>query len=151
MYRMHEKLTWSRRVSNCAWRCFGQYANHLSFPSNWNIQALLQLFNLLHFILYNFYESTILSCELMLSEGKNLKKHYIYNHGGFRFTCTFIYANYPSFSRFRWRQKCHLWFLRCLPIRAPGLFWLTRFFKPCFTCFIPKFQCTKVMTNAKTE
>ena len=31
-------------------------------------------FDLLHLILYNFYESTILSCEFMLSEGKNFEE-----------------------------------------------------------------------------
>ena len=40
-----------------------------------------------------------------------------------------FYANYPSFGRFCWRQKCCLWFLRCLPFCAPYLFRLSRFFK----------------------
>ena len=35
------------------------------------VLALLQLFNLLCFILYYFCESIILSCEFMLSKGKN--------------------------------------------------------------------------------
>ena len=40
-----------------------------------------------------------------------------------------LYANYPSFGRFCWRQKCCLWFLRCLPFFSPYLFRLSRFFK----------------------
>ena len=71
---MPEKQIWSQAVSNCAQSCFHLYANYQSFPSNWIILAFLQLCNLLCFILYCFCESVILSCEFMLSKGKNFEE-----------------------------------------------------------------------------
>ena len=116
---------------NCAQICFHQYANYLFFRSNWNILAFLRLFNFLRFIMYSFCESIILSWKICFQKEKTLKKHCVYNHGNsclFCFTYTNKYANYTSFHRFCWRQKCLLWFLGCLPFGPPFLFWLSEFF-----------------------
>ena len=40
---------------------------------------------------------------------------------------SYIIINDPSFGGIRWWQNCRLCFLRCLPFRAPCLFWLSRF------------------------
>ena len=70
---MREKQARSRTVSNCAGSCFCQYANYLvSFPSNWNILAL-----------YNFYEIIILLCDFTISEEKNFDET-------LRFTYTYM-------------------------------------------------------------
>ena len=71
---MPEKQIWSRAVSNCAQSCFHLYANYQSFPSNWIILAFFTTFQfaLFHFIL--FLWSVILSCEFMLSKGKNFEE-----------------------------------------------------------------------------
>ena len=73
MYRMPEKRTWRWTVLNCGRTCFHQVscANHLSFPSNWNILDFLWLFDLLRVLLHYFCESIILSCQFTLSKEKN--------------------------------------------------------------------------------
>ena len=105
---------------NCAQICFHQYANYLFFRSNWNILAFLHLFNFLRFIMYYFlWKYNSVMGIYAFKRKKNLKKHCVYNHGNsclFCFTYTYKYANYTSFRRLRWRQKCLLWFVRCLPL-----------------------------------
>ena len=145
MNRMPEKQTGSWTVSNCALSCFYQYSNHLFFRLRSNKLKYSGFFYdfSICFVSYYFCESWILSCELTLSEGKKIWGNVVFT----RSRCVSIslhspfnpYANSPSFSGFRWRHKCRLWFLRCLPFWAPCLLWRSRFFKLCFRIFIPKF------------
>ena len=104
---------------------------------------------------YYFWESIILSCEFTLSKRKkNLRKCGVYMHSHSDTSISLhlhLYANYPSFGSFRWRQKYRLWFLRCLPFWAPCLFWRSGFFRLCFRLIISKFQGRKVIRNAVTE
>ena len=54
---------------------------------------------------------------------KTWKKLCVFNHGDmylFRFTYTYMQITLHWW--FRWRQKCRLWFLRCLPFWTPCLF-----------------------------
>ena len=86
----------------------------------------LLLSDMLCFILYNFYESIILSCEFSLSEGKNLKETLRFQPRRYVSISLHLHClicKLPFIGEFRWRQKCHLWFLRCLPFWTPCLFW----------------------------
>ena len=69
----------------------------------------------------------------------------------FRFTVLPLHANSPSSSRFRWRQKCCLWFLRCLHFWAPclELFWLSRLFKLCFRLHFNSWKFKKSIWKIK--
>ena len=87
-------------------------------------------FSSLHYVLFLWKYNSFMGI-YAFKRKKKLKKHCVYNHGNsclFCFTYTYKYANYTSFRRFRWRQKCLLWFLRCLPFGPPFLFWLSEFF-----------------------
>ena len=105
---------------NCAQICFHQYANYLFFRSNWNILAFFTSFQFssLHYVLFLWKYNSVMGI-YAFKRKKKLKKHCFYNHGNsclFCFTYTYKYANYTSFRRLRWRQKCLLWFVRCLPL-----------------------------------
>ena len=87
-------------------------------------------FSLLHYVLFLWKYNSVMGI-YAFKRKKNLKKHCVYNHGNsclFCFTYTYKYANYTSFRRLRCRQKCLLWFLRCLPFGPSFLFWLSEFF-----------------------
>ena len=62
----------------------------------------LLLSDMLCFILYNFYESIILSCEFLLSEGKNLKETLRFQPRRYVSISLHLhlYANYPSLVNF---------------------------------------------------
>ena len=75
-------------------------------------------FSSLHYVLFLWKYNSVMGSYAFKSK-KNLKKHCVYNHGNsclFCFTYTYKYANYTSFRRLRWRQKCLLWFVRCLSL-----------------------------------
>ena len=75
-------------------------------------------FSSLHYVLFLWKYNSVMGI-YAFKRKKNLKKHCVYNHGNsclFCFTYTYKYANYISFRRLRWRQKCLLWFVRCLPL-----------------------------------
>ena len=75
-------------------------------------------FSSLHYVLFLWKYNSVMGI-YAFKRKKKLKKHCFYNHGNsclFCFTYTYKYANYTSFRRLRWRQKCLLWFVRCLPL-----------------------------------
>ena len=75
-------------------------------------------FSSLHYVLFLWKYNSVMGI-YAFKRKKNLKKHCVYNHGNsclFCFTYTHKYANYTSFRRLRWRQKCLLWFVRCLSL-----------------------------------
>ena len=161
MCRMPEKQTWRWTVLNCGWSCFHQvsYANHLSFPSNWNIPLFLWLFDLLDVLLYYFCESIILSCQFKLSKEKIRRN--------VAFSTTAIHIYFASLTLICKLLIWQIWletkiwpfslffaffqFLTCLPFGAPCFFCPSRFLKILFRLFIPTFWCRKVMRNAVTE
>ena len=149
MYRMPEKQTWRWTVLNCGWSCFHQvsHANHLSFPSNWNILDFLWLFDLRRVLLYYFCKSIILSCQFKLSKEKNFVEtlHLVpqrYVSILLHFICKLLLIwqiwleikIWPFSDFFAFFQ-----FLTCLPFRAPCFFWPSRFLRILFRLFIPTF------------
>ena len=83
---------------------------------------------LICFVSFYIFKSWILSYEFMLSKGKNMEEMCVYNqaiytyHYLFHFTFLPLHTNplYPADLAPR-RQKCCLWFLRCLAFWAPCL------------------------------
>ena len=112
------------------------------FPSNWNILAFFTTFRFCSFHLILFLWT--LNSFMWIYSYKRKKKieETLCLQPRWYICISFhlhLYANSPSFfCRFHWRQKCHLWFLRCLPFWAPCLFWLSRLWE-------------KVMRNTITE
>ena len=134
MYRMPEKRTWRWTVLNCGRTCFHQVscANHLSFPSNWNILDFLWLFDLLRVLLHYFCESIILSCQFTLSKEKNFVEtlHLVPQRYVSILLHLHLSANYRSFGRFWletkiWPFSCR--FLCFLSVSHMLAFWGTLF------------------------
>ena len=137
------KQTESRIVSNCAGSCFYWYANHLPFcllsmklkyPGFFttfqfaSFHFILFLWKLNSFIwIYTFKRKKIFEETLCIKPWRYVSSS-LHLH---------LRANYPSFGRFPWRQKCRLWFLRCLPFLGT-LFILTI---KIFLSFASDFSC----------
>ena len=68
------------------------------------VLALLQLFDLLSFILYYFCESTILSCEFTLSKGKNFVET-LHLQPRCHFTHTYTVCKLPLIQQVSLAQK----------------------------------------------
>ena len=92
------------------------------------VLALLQHFHLLCFILYYFCESIILSCEFMLSKGKNFLEM-LRLQPRCHFTHTYTVSKLPLIQQVLLGTKMSPFISQML----------TRFFKLCFRLFIPTF------------
>ena len=144
MHRIPEKQKGSQTVSDCAQSRFYQFMQitHTLLLTYHQTEISWLFFPTFLFALYHciFLKAEFFHMNLCFQKDKTLRKIMcvytttaIHNYL-FRFTFLPLHANSPSSSRFRWRQKCCLWFLGCLHFGAPclELFWLSRFFKLCF-------------------
>ena len=97
MYRMPEKQSGSRRVSNCARSCFYQYANHLP---NHLLSIELKYPDFFYHFSICFVSFYIILCKLSsfmriyaFKRKKTSRKRCVYNHRNsylFRFTNTYM-------------------------------------------------------------
>ena len=79
------------------------------FPSNSNSLIFFTTFRFasFHFILFLCKLYSLMWIYALKRKKKKWRKGCVYNHGdSYLFRFTYTYANYPSSSGFRWRQKC---------------------------------------------
>ena len=98
----------------------------------------LPLFDLFCFILYYFVLAEFFHVNLRFRKEKNFEETLCLQPRQFASISLHLhlYANYCSSAGFRWVRKCQFWIPRCLPLWAPFLFWLSRFYKLSFRLFI---------------
>ena len=91
---------------------FYQYANYLSvrllsIKLNYPDCFTTFRFASFHFVLFLCKLNSFMWIYAFKRKKKTWRKRCVYNHGdSYLFRFTYTYANYPSSSVFRWRQKC---------------------------------------------
>ena len=102
--------------------CFFHYANYLSFPSHWTILTFVR-YALFHFIQFLWKHNSFMW--IFAFRRKKLERNFAFSTTAIciYFASLTLICKLPFIGEFRWRQKCHLWFLRCLPFWTSCLFW----------------------------